>query len=103
MSSTKLAHLSTVLIYSSKRDVNGNIYRAFRFIDHTTGRQVAGLIDCVSAAEAAPMILGHQPEQILVHKIEDMPKRKFKSFVSSYKYAGCSMKDVGNFIKNNLG
>lgn len=100
MSST-IAYLSTVVIYSSRRDTNGNVYRAFSFIDHVTGKQVTGLIDTLSAAASAPMVLGHEPEQIIVHE-QVMTKREFKRTVDGFKYAGCSSKEVGNFIKENL-
>ena len=83
----------------SKMDRNGNIYRAFRYIDTMTGHGCVAQADNI---DAIPYYLHpDNPMQVLIQS-QEMPKRAFMSLTKDWPAPACKPEDLASFIEQQI-
>lgn len=92
---TNQAFQATVHIYHSRRDTYGNVYWAMVYVDHMSGKRVAGTIsggrsDITWAFPTA------------YHCDTELPIRKFNKTTSGWGYAGCTCEQLQAYVQKGL-
>ncbi len=88
---------ATIQIFVSKRDIYGNVYGAFAYTDHATGKVVKGLVG--SHGNVATTF--RYSDGFLVHT-EVMPIRQWNRLTKGWEYAGDGCEDTQKFISEKL-
>lgn len=95
---------STLEIFTSKVDRNGNTYAGIVFTDHETGHSVSGLVG--SEGNAILIRLHWQPEvrwdDGIRYTTQTLPIREFNRFFKGSPYAGCLPEEIVAWIKAEL-
>jgi len=87
---------------NSERDLNGNRYWAFRYVDTESGKHVCGLVDGgESNVSAMVRELGLTWDQVYYYR-EEIPKREFQRRTKDLSYAGCRQESLAAFINKEL-
>lgn len=92
-------------IYNSKRDIYGNCYYAFSFIEYETGKVVQGTISgnnisMVPYYWTVPNSWDNSKPFIIQE--QELKIREFNRLTKSWKYAGCNPKELVTYIKKEL-
>jgi hypothetical protein len=86
----------------SKRDIYGNCYWAFRYMDHESGKQVVGTISGGEGnIHAAIYPFGLEAPEVH-YTVAELPIREFNRLTKPWAYAGCPPKDIATYIKDML-
>ena len=86
----------------SKRDLNGNVYWSFRYLDHETGKQVNGTISGgESDIHAIIYSLGMEADEVN-YSVTMLPIREFNRLTKTWKYFGCPPDEIARNVKSNL-
>lgn len=95
----------SIIAYSSRRDIYGNKYWAFVFTSNE-GKEVCGKINGGRGnIYAVRMVLnggGEWDKGIHFHENE-LKIREFNNLVKNWPYAGCTPKELSDFIRKGLG
>lgn len=100
-----MKYTGTLEAIHSRRDSSGNVYWAFRYTDHDTGKIITGLI---SGGESnIYSILRHWNvpddwDRSILYSIREVGKREFKQLTKGWDYAGCRPEDLANYIRDRL-
>jgi len=91
-----------LIIYNSKRDINGNCYWAFRYVDTLSGNVTEGSISGgeSNVTESIKYLNLNWDSCWLINK--ELPIREFNSTTKSWKHAGCLPEEIAKFIKKTL-
>lgn len=91
---------ASLYLFYTPRDISGNVYWGFRYIDHETGYRASGQAPGESNMTWAMHELGHKDgsEYLCVHV--PINKREYKR--SFYRYVGCGPKEIANYIRGQL-
>lgn len=95
---------ATLNIFNSKRDLNGNCYWAFEFVDHETGVKVQGTGDTESNVSSITWEWSEPREwcrSIMVNR-QELGIREFNRLTKHWEYAGCGSADLAKWIKRKL-
>lgn len=87
---------------NSVRDINGNRYWAFRYVDTATGKHVCGQVDGgESNVSCIVKEMGLTWDEVYYYR-EEIPKREFQRRVKDLPYAGCRSESLVAFINKEL-
>lgn len=94
---------ATCEIINSKRDLNGNTYWAFSYLDHGTGKSVEATISGGESNITAIRrhLFGDDSEALNFLRVE-MPIRQFDKRVKNWPYAACRPEEIAAFIKKGI-
>lgn len=97
---------STVNIYNSRCDVNGNRYWAFTFTDNRSGVTVSAMADHGSNVETIARAYNHKTkgdwDRGIAFHSQELPIRQFDRMVKGWNYAGCTGEDLAAWVRKAL-
>lgn len=97
--------IATLTAINSRRDVYGNCYWAFTYLDHATGKTVRGTISGGESNVRSIMfeLNGGKWEGVdIAFQVNELPIREFNRLTKGWAYAGCTPKELAAFIRAEL-
>lgn len=85
--------------YESVRDVNGNVYDAFEYIDFKSGAIITGK-DCggVSNIQAMQGLMNIGRKGKIIFRITTLPKKMFTTLVENFPFMGTNAENTVKYI-----
>ena len=90
-------------ITSSERDRNGYVYYSFCIINNSTGRSLNGFLGNSNNVLSGMFNLnGVEHKSNYTQSQSTIPVSQFNRHIAGMDYAGCSGKEIANFIRKGL-
>lgn len=97
---------ATLQALHSKRDRNGNVYWALRFIDHSTGREIVGTVSGRESNVYGILRVWNPAlddwDRSIRYEVLELSIREFNRTVKDWPHAGCTSVELTEFIRAGL-